>query len=150
MPRKEIIDQYSRELEKTYQQRTGKSQKIIRDASRYVPDGDMRISVWMEPYPTVMKRGDGCRLYDVDGNEYLDFSNNWTSMVLGNNHPCVVEAITRQAAQGSAMAAPFEQVYDWAGMICDRIPAMERVRFCTSGTEAEVVPIRSVDRKSVV
>ena len=142
MPRKEIIDRFSRELESTYRQRTGKSKEIIRDASRYVPDGDMRISVWMEPYPTVMKRGDGCRLYDVDGNEYLDYSNNWTSMVLGNNHPRVVEAITRQAAQGSAMAAPFEQVYDWAGMICERIPAMERVRFCTSGTEACMFAIR--------
>ncbi len=142
MSRKEIIDRFSRELESTYRQRTGKSEEIIRDASRYVPDGDMRISVWMEPYPTVMKRGDGCRLYDVDGNEYLDYSNNWTSMVLGNNHPRVVEAITRQAAQGSAMAAPFEQVYDWAGMICERISAMERVRFCTSGTEACMFAIR--------
>ncbi len=142
MSRKEIISRFSQELEKTYRDRTSKSAAVIRDAARYVPDGDMRISIWMEPYPTVMSRGDGSRLYDVDGNEYLDFSNNWTSMLLGNNHPSVVEAITRQAAQGSAMAAPFDRVYEWAGMLCERIPAMERVRFCTSGTEACMFAIR--------
>jgi glutamate-1-semialdehyde 2,1-aminomutase len=55
-----------------------------------------------------MARGDGCHLYDVDGNDYLDFSNNWTSMILGNNDPKVVEAICNQAPLGSAMAAPHE------------------------------------------
>lgn len=53
--------------------------------------------------PTVMSKGDGCRLYDVDGNDYLDFSNNRTSMILGNNHPKIVEAITPWAPLVDAM-----------------------------------------------
>jgi len=143
MDRKESIAGYSKKIEETYRQRTQKSRKIIENAAKYVPDGDFRVSVWFEPYPTVMDRGDGCLLYDVDGNDYIDFSNNWTSMVLGNNHPKVVEAITRQAPMGSAMAAPHESAYEWAKIICDRIPSVDKVRFCTSGSEAVMFAIRA-------
>jgi len=142
MYRKESIAKYSTKIEKGYRRRTPKSREVIEDAAKYVPDGDMRVSVWLEPYPTVMARGDGCHLYDLDGNDYLDFSNNWTSMVLGNNHPKVVEAIRQQAPMGSAMAAPHASAYEWAKIICGRIPSVERVRFCTSGTEAVMFAIR--------
>jgi len=87
MSKKELVAEYSNKIEKIYRQRSPKSAKVIEHAAKYVPDGDMRISIWFEPYPTVMAKGDGCHLYDVDGNDYLDFSNNWTSMILGNNHP---------------------------------------------------------------
>ncbi|UCD31610.1 MAG: aspartate aminotransferase family protein [Desulfobacterales bacterium] len=143
MSRKESVAKYNIKIEETYRQRTLKSREIITNASRYVPDGDYRVSIWFEPYPTVMERGDGYYLYDVDGNEYLDFSNNWTSMVLGNNHPKVVEAIQQQAPLGSAMAAPHTSAYEWAQLICDRIPSVEKVRFCTSGTEAVMFAVRA-------
>ncbi len=143
MSQKELIADYSGKIEETYLSRTTRSKEIIEDAKNFVPDGDMRISIWFEPYPTVMAKGDGCRLYDEDGNSYLDFSNNWTSMILGNNHPSVVEAISKQAPMGSAMAAPPKKAYEWAKMLCDRIPSVERVRFCTSGTEAVMFAIRA-------
>lgn len=130
-------------IEETYRKRTPQSREIIENAAKYVPDGDYRVSVWHEPYPTVMAKGDGCHLYDIDGNDYLDFSNNWTSMILGNNHPNVVEAIRRQAPLGSAMAAPHERAYEWAKMLCDRIPSVNKVRFCTSGSEAVMFTIRA-------
>lgn len=143
MSKKERVAEFSQKIEEVYQQRTPKSREIIEDAKRFVPDGDMRISIWFEPYPTVMDRGDGCHLYDEDGNDYLDFSNNWTSMVLGNNNPKVVEAICKQAPMGSAMAAPPRRAYEWAQILCERVPSMERVRFCTSGTEAVMFAIRA-------
>ena len=142
MSKIEKVAEFNRKIEEVYLQRTSKSQEIIEDAKRFVPDGDMRISIWFEPYPAVMAKGDGCHLYDEDGNDYLDFSNNWTSMVLGNNHPSVVDAICRQAPMGSAMAAPPKQAYEWAQILCERVPSMERVRFCTSGTEAVMFAIR--------
>ena len=142
MSKKEKVAEFSRKIEEIYLQRTSKSREIIEDAKRFVPDGDMRISIWFEPYPAVMARGDDCHLYDEDGNDYLDFSNNWTSMVLGNNNPSVVDAICRQAPMGSAMAAPPKQAYEWAQILCERVPSMERVRFCTSGTEAVMFAIR--------
>jgi glutamate-1-semialdehyde 2,1-aminomutase len=143
MSRKELVAEYSAKIEETYRQRTSKSARIIDEAAKYVPDGDFRISIWFEPYPAVMARGDGCRLYDEDGHEYLDFSNNWTSMILGNNHPKVVEAICNQAPQGSAMAAPPQRAYEWAKILCDRIPSVDKVRFCTSGTEAVMFAVRA-------
>jgi glutamate-1-semialdehyde 2,1-aminomutase len=139
----EIVAEYSQKIEEVYKKRTTKSAEIIDDAAKYVPDGDFRISIWFEPYPTVMARGDGCHLYDEDGNDYLDFSNNWTSMVLGNNHPKVVEAICNQAPHGSAMAAPPARAYEWAKILCDRIASVEKVRFCTSGTEAVMFAVRA-------
>jgi hypothetical protein len=66
MDRKELVAEYSKKIEDAYRQRSPKSAKVIEDASKYVPDGDMRISIWFEPYPTVMAKGDGCHLYDVD------------------------------------------------------------------------------------
>ncbi len=143
MSRKERVAEFTQKMEATYLERTPTSRKIIENAKQFVPDGDMRISIWFEPYPTVMAKGEGCHLYDEDGNDYLDFSNNWTSMVLGNNHPKVVEAICRQAPQGSAMAAPPKRAYEWAQLLCERIPSVERVRFCTSGTEAVMFAIRA-------
>jgi len=143
MSRKELVTKYSMKIEEAYQKRTPQSREVIKNAARYVPDGDFRVSVWLEPYPTVMAKGDGCHLYDVDGNDYLDFSSNWTSMILGNNHPKIVEAITHQAPIGSAMAAPHPSAYEWAKMICDRIASVERVRFCTSGSEAVMFAIRA-------
>ena len=143
MNRKELVAEYSRKIAEIYRKRTPQSGKIIEEAARYVPDGDFRVSVWFEPYPAVMDRGDGCHLVDIDGNDYLDFSNNWTSMVLGNSHPKVVEAIRKQALTGSAMAAPHKSVYEWAKMLCDRIPSVDKVRFCTSGSEAVMFAIRA-------
>jgi glutamate-1-semialdehyde 2,1-aminomutase len=143
MSRKESVAKYSMKIEEAYQKRTPQSREVIKNAAKYVPDGDFRVSVWLEPYPTVMTRGDGCHLYDVDGNDYLDFSNNWTSVILGNNHPKVVEAIRQQAPLGSAMAAPHPGAYEWAKMICDRMASIDRVRFCTSGSEAVMFAIRA-------
>ena len=143
MSNKELVAEYRKKIEDIYLQKTPKSAEVIEYASKYVPDGDMRISIWFEPYPTVMAKGDGCHLYDVDGNDYLDFSNNWTSMILGNNHPSVVEAICKQAPRGSAMAAPHELVFEWAKILCERIPSVDRVRFCTSGTEALMFAVRA-------
>jgi len=143
MSKKERVAEFSQKIEEIYLQRTSKSREIIEDAKRFVPDGDMRISIWFEPYTAVMAKGDGCHLYDEDGNDYLDFSNNWTSMILGNNHPKIVEAICQQAPMGSAMAAPPQRAYEWAQLLCERIPSVDRVRFCTSGTEAVMFAIRA-------
>jgi len=143
MSRKELVAKYSLQIEEAYRKRSPQSRKVIEDAAKYVPDGDFRVSVWHEPYPVVMGRGDGCHLYDIDGNDYLDFSNNWTSMILGNNNPKVVEAISQQAPLGSAMAAPHQGAYEWAKMICDRIPSVSKVRFCTSGSEAVMFAVRA-------
>lgn len=143
MSREELLAEYRQKIEEVYRQRTPKSRQTIEEvAKKYMPGGDYREGVWFKPYPTVMAGGDGCYLNDVDGHTYADFSNCWTAMVLGNNHPKVVAAIREQAQKGLAMAAPTSNVYEWAKIICDRVASVQRLRFCCSGAEAVMFAIR--------
>jgi len=143
MSREEALAEYQQKIEKVYRQRTPKSRQIIEQrALKNMPDGDYREAVWFEPYPTVMTGGDGCYLHDVDGHTYIDFHNCWTAMVWGNSPKKIVEAIREQALKGLAMGAPTESVYDWAQIICGRVPSVERIRFSCSGSEAVMFAIR--------
>ncbi|RLC61010.1 MAG: glutamate-1-semialdehyde 2,1-aminomutase [Chloroflexi bacterium] len=143
MSREESLAEYTQKIEEAYRRRTPKSRQTVEEwASRYTPGGDYREGSWLEPYPTVMVRGDGCYLHDVDGHRYIDFSNNWTALVWGNNPPQVVAAIREEAQKGLAMSAPTESVYQWGQMICERVASVDRVRFCCSGSEAAMFAIR--------
>ena len=143
MSREKSLAEYGQKVEEAYRRRTPKSRQAVEEwASKYLPGGDYREGSWLEPYPVVMTRGDGCYLYDVDGHSYIDFSNNWTPLVLGNNPPKVLEAIREQIQKGLAMAAPTENVYQWGQMICERVASVDRIRFCCSGTEAVMFAIR--------
>lgn len=144
MSKERSLVEYRQKVEETYRRRTPKSrQKVEEWASKYCPDGDYREAVWLEPYPTIMTRGDGCYLHDVDGHRYIDFSNNWTALVWGNNHPKIIAAIRKQVQDGLAISAPTENVYQWAQMICERVPSVDKVRFCCSGTEAAMHVVRA-------
>ncbi len=84
----------------------------------------------------VMSRGDGCRLWDSDGKDYLDFSMGWGSVLVGHARPEVVAAVRAQAALGSNFAHLNEHALTLAEEITRIAPAVERLRFCASGTEA--------------
>jgi len=80
---------------------------------------------------------------DVDGNELLDFTFNSTSLIHGYAHPAIVEAIKRQAERGTAWNAPNPQLVQLAELLCTRIPSVETVRFCNSGTEANMQALKA-------
>jgi len=84
----------------------------------------------------VIERGDGCRLWDTAGHEYLDFSLGWGSCLVGHARPEVVEAVVKQAAYGSNFAYLNTHALALAEEIARVCPAAERLRFCASGTEA--------------
>ncbi|MCG6911315.1 MAG: aspartate aminotransferase family protein [Deltaproteobacteria bacterium] len=126
-----------------YQARTKASFEFRKKAIKYLPGGDTRSVAYYPPYPFYAAQGKGCFLYDLDGNEYIDCVNNMTSLVHGHAHPQVVAAICEQAARGSAHAAPTELQSLHAEKICGRIPSMESLRFCNSGTEATMFAIRA-------
>src|SRR3954470_6233012 len=94
-----------------------------------------------DPYPIYITHGKGSRVWDVDGNEYVDTHGGFGCMVIGHAHPKVVEAITRAAQRGTHFAAPTPETVELAEEICDRYD-MEQVRFCNSGTEATMHAIR--------
>jgi glutamate-1-semialdehyde 2,1-aminomutase len=94
-----------------------------------------------DPYPIYLTHGKGSRVWDVDGNEYIDTHAGFGCMVYGHAHPKIVEAITRAAARGTHFAAPTPEAVELAEVICERYD-MEQIRFCNSGTEATMHAIR--------
>ncbi len=130
-------------IKKTYFQRTAKSRQLQKNASKSLPGGDTRSAVYFEPYPTFIAHGNGCRVYDVDDNEYIDHLNNYTVQLLGHNNTAVREAAIQQLQMGMNFAAPHENQILLADELCRRIPCFEQVRFCNSGTEATMFAIRA-------
>jgi len=126
-----------------YRARTRKSFELRQKTATCLPGGDTRSVAFFPPYPFFAAEGKGCHLYDLDGNQYIDCVNNMTSLIHGHAHPHVVAAICDQAAKGTAHAAPTVHQYTLAKMICDRIPSVEALRFCNSGTEATLFAIRA-------
>jgi glutamate-1-semialdehyde 2,1-aminomutase len=127
----------------TYLSRTTASRRLHEQARRVMPGGDTRTSAFWAPYPVFIERGEGCRLWDADGNTYVDFVNNYTSLILGHAHPAVLEAVTRELGRGTAYAAPQPSQIELASMLVDRVPSVDAVRFCNSGTEATLFALRA-------
>lgn len=92
--------------------------------------------------PIFFERGQGAYLYDIDGNRYLDYIGSWGPMILGHNHPRVLEAVQRAAARGTSFGAPTEAESQLAQLIVDAVPSVEKVRLVNSGTEATMSAIR--------
>jgi glutamate-1-semialdehyde 2,1-aminomutase len=112
-------------------------------AQKYLPGGDTRTTLFYSPYPIYAQKGKGCKLYDFDGNSYIDFLNNYTALIHGHAHPTIAESVTEQLKKGSSFAAPTRSQYILAELICERVESVEQIRFCNSGTEATMNAIRA-------
>ncbi|MDE3215986.1 MAG: glutamate-1-semialdehyde 2,1-aminomutase, partial [Gemmatimonadota bacterium] len=92
--------------------------------------------------PVVAERGEGCRLYDVDGREYIDFVLSWGPLVLGHAPPAVLEALDDAMQRGTSFGMPTELELRLGLLIRERMPHLERLRFVSSGTEATMSAVR--------
>jgi len=128
--------------EAIYRQTTPGSRAIHQKAVAVMPGGTTRTTTYFDPYPLYIERGEGCRVWDADGTERIDFLGNYTAMILGHAHPKVVEAIRRQAARGTGFAAANPIEVELAALLCERVPSLDAVRFCNSGTEATMFAMR--------
>lgn len=126
-----------------YLARTPRSAALFERATRSLPGGSTRTTVFAQPYPPYLAGGEGIRVRDVDENVYRDFLGNYTSLILGHAHPAVVAAVEAQVRRGSAFGAPTEAEVELAEEIRRRMPALERLRFTNSGTEATMFAIRA-------
>ena len=93
--------------------------------------------------PRVIERASGARLWDVDGNEYIDYIGSWGPMILGHAHPDVVSAVTAAAARGTSYGAPNSLEVELGEAIVGAMPSIERLRFVSSGTEAAMSALRA-------
>jgi glutamate-1-semialdehyde 2,1-aminomutase len=92
--------------------------------------------------PLFLASGSGARVRDADGREYVDYVGSWGPLIAGHAHPRVVAALRDQAGRGTSFGAPTELETDLARRVVERVPACERVRFVSSGTEAVMSAVR--------
>ncbi|MDQ5814627.1 MAG: glutamate-1-semialdehyde 2,1-aminomutase [Actinomycetota bacterium] len=92
--------------------------------------------------PVFMRRGEGSRIFDVDGNSYVDYVMSYGPLILGHTHPEVVKALERAVRDGTTFGAPTQLEVELAELVCEVVPSMEMVRMTNSGTEATMSAIR--------
>ena len=123
-------------IREKYLQRTRASAEAHARAKQAMPGGTSRQAAYWAPYPLTVDRGEGAMFWDIDGNQYLEFINNYTSMAHGHAYPPIVEAVTRQLSRGTGYAAANAAQTVLAERIKERVPGIDQVRFTNSGTEA--------------
>ncbi|MGD9139085.1 MAG: aspartate aminotransferase family protein [Desulfobacterales bacterium] len=133
----------AKEILARFVDRTVRSGQCDIRAKKRLPGGDTRAATYFAPYPAYMASGRGCYLHDVDGNTYLDLLNNYTSLIHGHAHPEIMAAAIAQGEKGTVFGAAGEIQIQLAEHLCDRIPAMDQIRCCNSGTEATLFAIRA-------
>ena len=131
-------------LEAEYAERTPKSRAQWERGRPVMPAGVIKSAYWFAPHPTYMDRGDGCYLWDLDGNKYVDFTNHHSATILGHNHPAVVEALRKELERGIALGGPTTLEAEIAEEIVSRIPGVEKVRYSNSATESAIHVARMV------
>jgi len=119
------------------------SRQLYERACRAMPGGNTRHSVALAPYPIYARSGSGCRITDVEGEERVDFLNNYTSLILGHAHPRVTEAVQRRAALGTAFTMPTPEEVELAELLTQRVAYVEHIRFCNSGSEAVMLAVKA-------
>jgi glutamate-1-semialdehyde 2,1-aminomutase len=122
--------------------KTLRSREISERLERSIPGANTRSLAFYPPYPLAISSGSGCRVRDADGNEFIDFLNNYTASVHGHAVPAVNEAMMQQAALGTVFPAPAELQAELAERIIERVSSVEKLRFANSGTEAVMMAVR--------
>lgn len=121
------------------------SKRLYNQATSIIPGGvnsPVRAFKGVGGEPVYIKKGKGSKLYDVDGNEYIDYVGSWGPLILGHLHPEVVDAIKDTLEIGTSFGAPTQVETEMAQLIIDIVPSIEMVRMVNSGTEATMSALR--------
>lgn len=134
-----------------------KSTSIMETARGVIPGGvnsPVRSFRSVGGTPPFIARGSGSKLFDLDGNEYIDYVLSYGPLLLGHAHPVVTEAITAAAGRGTSYGAPTQGEVELAQLVCQLVPSMDMVRMVNSGTEATMSALRLAraytNRESIV
>jgi len=122
-----------------------RSEAVFARAQQVIPGGvnsPVRAFRAVGGNPPFIARGEGAHLFDIDGNEYIDYVGSWGPLLLGHRHPAIVEAVREALETGTSFGAPTEREVELAEAIRDAVPSMEMVRLVNSGTEATMSAIR--------
>ncbi len=127
------------DAEARYTERNPESARMNAAAAAEMPGGNTRTTVHFSPFPLCMRQGNGGTLTDLDGHVYADFINEYTAGVFGHSNPVIAQAIRDTLDDGMAFGAPNRHEKLLAAEVRRRFPSMELVRFCNSGTEANLL-----------
>jgi len=125
-----------------YVSQTPNSRMLYERARKVLPGGVSYSVRYFEPYPFYTARADGSRLYDVDGNEYVDYWLGHTALILGHRHPIVMDAVRKQLQKGTLYGTCHELEIKLAEQVAKMVPNVRMTRFTNSGTEANMYAIR--------
>src|SRR3954470_6821923 len=112
-------------------------------AQAHLPGGNTRTNMYFSPFPLTILRGEGARLYDLDGHAYVDFLGEYTAGIFGHTHPRIRAAIIEAVDAGLNLGGPNRWEAELGRLMCERFPSLDKVRFCNSGTEANLYAISS-------
>jgi len=129
------------EAEEAYRASNPKSLARHLDACAVMPGGNTRSVIHVDPFPLTIVRGEGARLWDLDGHEYVDFLSEFTAGIYGHSHPAIRGAIEAALDGGLNFGAHNALEARFAAAICARFPSIELVRFTNSGTEANLMAV---------
>jgi glutamate-1-semialdehyde 2,1-aminomutase len=119
------------------------SKALYERATKVMPGGNTRTTVYMKPHPFYAAHGAGCRLTDAEGVERIDFTNNYNSLIHGHAHPGINEAVHAQIERGSAFPMATELEIRFAELLCERVASFDQIRFCNSGSEAIMTALKA-------
>jgi len=114
------------------------SQAADKSAEQYLPGGNTRTVLHYNPFPLTMVSGEGAELVDLDGHRYLDFVGEYSAGLFGHSDETIKSAVHEALDMGFSMGAPTFYERELAGMLCERFPGVDQIRFCNSGTEANI------------
>ena len=121
------------------------SRELFDRAQKLIPGGvnsPVRACQSVGTLPLFIARADGCRLWDADGREYIDYVGSWGPMILGHRHPDVIAAVQSALERGTSFGAPTDLEVELAELVIAAVPSVEKVRMVNSGTEATMSAIR--------
>ena len=129
------------EAEAAYGAANPESRRLHEERTQFMPGGNTRTTIHQPPFPLTIVHGEGARITDADGHEYTDFLGEYTAGLYGHSHPVIVDAIRAALANGIVLGAPNRYEAVLAEAVCARFPAVDLVRFCNSGTEANLLAL---------
>lgn len=130
-----------RDAEERYCESNPKSLQYYREAGKSMPGGNTRSVIFYPPFPVTLEKGEGAYLWDIDGHRYTDFLGEYSAGLYGHSNPVLKEAISGSLESGVVLGGPNTYESKLARTVCERFQSCELVRFCNSGTEANLLAL---------
>ncbi len=138
----DLTEKRASSIQEMYENGFPASQELYRKASDLFPSGVTHDNRILKPFPIYINNALGCKKWDEDGNEYIDYFGGHGALLLGHGHPEVVEAVSKQISRGTHYGACHRLEVEWAELVTEMVPSADKVRFLNSGSEATSMAVR--------